>query len=290
MTASRLQRSIRQSVELSGFGMFTNCETRLRFLPAATGRGIVFRRDDLPGAPEIPASLDYLDSTERRTSLAKGPARVELTEHVLAALAGLQIDNCTVELDAGEVPGMDGSCREFVDALQSAEIVEQDAPRRQIVIDQKQIVEDEHRSASVAIQPYHGAGLVITYQLDYGPSSPIPPQMLTEEVTPERFANEICFARTFVLESEVAALRAQGYGTHVTAKDLLVFGPEGVIDNQLRRPDECVRHKILDCIGDLALLGGDLRGHVTAWRSGHRLNQRLAEQIRRHAASEATAA
>lgn len=279
MRASRLQRSIRQPVGLSGVGLFTNCDTRLRFLPAEVDRGIVFRRVDLPNSPEVPASLDYLESTERRTSLVKGPARIELTEHVLAALAGLRIDNCTIEIDAAEVPGMDGSCREFVEALQSAGIVDQDAPRRQIVIDRKMSVEDDGSRASAAIQPHYGTGLVITYHLDYGSRSPIPPQTRTVKVTPEEFVKEICFARTFILESEVVALRAQGYGARTTTQDLLVYGPDGVIDNQLRRPDECVRHKILDCIGDLALLGCDVRGHITAWRSGHRMNQRLAEEI-----------
>jgi UDP-3-O-acyl-N-acetylglucosamine deacetylase len=103
--------------------------------------------------------------------------------------------------------------------------------------------------------------------------------MLTVEITPESFVRDICEARTFVLESEVAALKQQGYGPRVTERDLLVFGPEGVIGNELRWADECVRHKILDCVGDFALLGCDLVGHVSAWRSGHRLNQTLAAKI-----------
>ena len=123
-------------------------------------------------------------------------------------------------------------------------------------------------------------GLAITYQLDYGDRSPIPPQNLTIEITPESFVREIAFARTFVLESEVAALQAAGYGRRVTHQTLLVFDANGrVIDNELRAPDEPVRHKILDCIGDFALIGADLRGYFNAYRSGHRHNHDLVRRI-----------
>ncbi len=277
----RQQRSIARSAEVSGFGLFSGSDARLRFLPAEPDAGIVFRRVDLPGAPEIPASLDFVETTARRTSLVKDGARVELTEHVLAALAGLQIDNCVVEIDAPEVPGMDGSCREFVTALLAADLVEQDRPRARLEVDRQICVADDETEASVCIKPYHGRELALTYHLDYGRRSPIPPQMLTFQLTPETFVLEICDARTFVLESEVAALKAAGYGARVTPRDLLVFTADGgVLDNRLRMPDECVRHKILDCLGDLALLGCDLAGHVTAWRSGHRMNQLLASKIR----------
>ena len=133
--------------------------------------------------------------------------------------------------------------------------------------------------ADVSVRPCLIEGLIVTYHLDYGSSSPIPPQTLTVEVTPEFFLQEIAFARTFVLESEVHALRAAGYGARVTEQDLLVYGENGVIGNQLRATDECVRHKILDAIGDFALLGCDLHGHITAWRSGHSLNQQLALKL-----------
>ena len=123
--------------------------------------------------------------------------------------------------------------------------------------------------------------LVISYELDYGPRSPIKPQLLTFEYTPETFVANIAFARTFILETEVAALKAQGYGTRVTEKDLLIFGENGVIGNAMRTADECVRHKILDCIGDFALLGRDIHGHVRAYRSGHNLNHAISQEILR---------
>ncbi len=129
-------------------------------------------------------------------------------------------------------------------------------------------------------RPMNNNGLAITYQLDYGNRSPIPPQNLTVEITPESFVRDIAFARTFVLDSEVAALQAAGYGRRVTHQDLLVFDANGrVIDNELRAPDEPVRHKILDCLGDFALIGTELRGYFNAYRSGHRQNQDLVRRI-----------
>lgn len=287
--AERRQRTLTRNAEVHGFGLFSGVDVCLRFHPAPEETGIVFRRVDLKGQPDLPVSLEFLESTHRRTSLVRENARVELTEHVLAALAGLQIDNCLIEINAPEVPGVDGSCRPFVEGLLSAGIEEQDADRKTLRIDQMLEVEDDRGEANVKIQPHLSDHLVISYYLDYGKNSPIPPQTFTIDVTPESFLKEIAFARTFVLESEVAMLRAAGYGTRVTEKDLLVYGEHGVIGNTLRAPDECVRHKILDAIGDFALLGCDLRGHVSAYRSGHHLNQQLAQKIATSSAGQSPA-
>ena len=121
--------------------------------------------------------------------------------------------------------------------------------------------------------------LVISYELDYGPRSPIKPQLLTFEFSPEAFVTSLAFARTFILESEIAVLKGQGYGSRVTPADLLIFGASGVVGNQLRANDECVRHKILDCIGDFALLGCDVHGHFRAFRSGHNLNHEICRRV-----------
>lgn len=284
----RRQRTLKRIAEITGFGLFSGEDVCCRFHPAPENTGIVFRRVDLPGQPDLPAQLSYLESTERRTSLVSGGARVELTEHVLAALAGLQIDNCLIEIDAAEVPGVDGSCRPFVEALLAAEIVEQSAARQVLRVQEPCRVQTRDGIADVSIRPCLWEGLIVTYHLDYGRSSPIPPQTLTVEVTPDMFLQEIAFARTFVLESEVHALRTAGYGQRVTEKDLLVYGKTGVIGNTLRAADECVRHKILDAIGDFALLGCDLHGHITAWRSGHHLNQQLALKLEASARESAS--
>lgn len=275
----RRQRTLKRIAEITGFGLFSGVDVCCRFHPAPENTGVVFRRVDLPGQPDLPARLSHLESTERRTSLVRGEARVELTEHILAALAGLQIDNCLIEIDAAEVPGVDGSCRPFVEALLAAGTEEQSASRRILRIKEPGSVQTRDGLSDVSIRPCLTEGLVVTYHLDYGRRSPIPPQTLTVEVTPASFLKQIAFARTFVLESEVNTLRAAGYGQRVTNKDLLVYGKHGVIGNTLRASDECVRHKILDAIGDFALLGCDLHGHVTAWRSGHYLNQQLALKL-----------
>lgn len=252
---------------------------KVRFLPDRENSGVRFQRVDLPGTRPIPATLEHVVPRQRRTAISNGEATVELVEHVMAALGGLQIDNCLVQLDAVECPGADGSSLGFVQSLLDAGIVEQSAPRDVLVIRQPARCAADGNHSEITAGPCFRRTLVISYELDYGPRSPIKPQLLTFDFSPEAFVANLAYARTFVLETEVAALKAQGYGTRVTEKDLLVFGNSGVIDNALRAEDECVRHKILDCIGDFALLGCDLHGHFRAFRSGHNLNHSICRQI-----------
>ena len=276
----RSQRTLRQAVETQGVCLFTGTDARLRFLPAPADHGIVFQRIDVASSAPIPARIEFVTSTLRRTAIARDGVQVEMIEHVMAALAGLQIDNCLIEIDGPEVPGFDGSCREICNLLLAAEAVEQDRTREVISLLMPVQVSAEDGEVDVVARPMNNNGLAITYQLDYGDRSPIPPQNLTIEITPESFVRDIAFARTFVLESEVAALQAAGYGRRVTHQTLLVFDANGrVIDNELRAPDEPVRHKILDCIGDFALIGADLRGYFNAYRSGHRHNHDLVRRI-----------
>jgi UDP-3-O-acyl N-acetylglucosamine deacetylase len=275
----RLQRTIERPAEVRGVGFLSGADIRLRFLPADDSAGIAFQRTDLTGTAPIPARLDFVVPRQRRTAITLGGATVEMTEHVLAALAGLQIDNCLVQLDGPEPPGGDGSSLHFVRALLDAGIVEQTAPRDVLVVRQECRVNGEQDGSEVTAAPVLRHSLVITYALDYGPRSPIRPQTMTCEVSPELFITHLAYARTFVLQEEAAALKAQGYGTRITEKDLLIFGPDGVIGNELRSVDECARHKLLDCIGDFALLGCDLHGHFRAYRSGHALNHALCRQV-----------
>lgn len=283
----RLQRTIGRASELKGVALFSGADVTMRFLPACPGHGIAFRRVDCPGSHSIPARLEYAVPRHRRTAIEHQGVVVELTEHVLAALAGLQIDNCLVQLDAPEPPCCDGSSVAFVDALLQAGIVEQDELRESFTVQSPVSVRDDNGDAEISAKPLSRRTLAITYHLDYGVRSPIVPQTLTVEISPETFLGELAFARTFVLESEIAALRERGYGQRTSTSDLLVFGQNGVIENQLRADDECVRHKILDCLGDFALLGCDLYGHFNAYRSGHHLNR---EMLRRLKASHSTAA
>ena len=275
----RRQRTIARPAEFHGFGFLTGADVALRFLPDDEHAGIRFQRVDLSGTNPIPATLEHVVARQRRTAISNGEATVELIEHVMAALAGLQIDNCLVQLNAPEAPGADGSSLGFVHSLLEAGIAEQTAPRDVLVIRQPSRSSASGNHAEITAGPVFRRTLVISYELDYGPRSPIKPQLLTFEFSPESFVANLAFARTFVLESEVAALKAQGYGSRVTEKDLLIFGSGGVIGNELRATDECVRHKVLDCIGDFALLGCDVHGHFRAYRSGHNLNHAICRQV-----------
>ncbi len=287
----RSQRTISRAAEVTGFGFLTGADVRLTFHPAAANHGIAFLRTDCDSAP-IPARVEHVAPRQRRTALSYRGVTVELVEHVLAALAGLQIHNCLVTLNAPEPPGLDGSCRPFAEALWDAGIVDQGVPREAMTIHHAVRAGSLEQRQWVDAMPVGAdAGFTVEYTLDYGPQSPIQRQSARYLVTPEIFLREICWARTFILESEVAALRSQGYGQRVTAGDLLIFGARGVIDNALRADDECARHKLLDCIGDLALIGCDLRGTVSAFRSGHQLNAETVRQLQQsHAAQLAPVA
>jgi UDP-3-O-[3-hydroxymyristoyl] N-acetylglucosamine deacetylase len=283
----RYQRTVLRPAEVQGIGYVTGATVRLRFMPAPPSTGVIFVRTDLGPQALLPATVDRVTGTSRRTTLGSPPLQVGIVEHVLSALAGLRIDNCFVELDAPEPPGLDGSALTFVEALRGAGALLQKARRPVWVVDSKIIV--EHQGATLAIHPGTSDQLKISYHLDYGLRSPIVRQSHTVVVTPQSFANEIAPCRTFLLEEEAYELRRQGIGLKNTVKDLLVFGESGPLETKLRFGDEPARHKILDLIGDLALLGCDLRGHVVAYRSGHPLNVELVRRLNAQQARGQTA-
>jgi len=183
-----------------------------------------------------------------------------------------------VELNAPEPPGLDGSALRFVEALRQAGAVLQPARRAVCQVDAPVIV--SQNGATLALHPGAEDELKVSYALDYGLHSPIARQLCTQRVTPQNFLNDVASSRTFILESEAEELRRQGLGARTTAADLLVFGRRGPIDNRLRFADEPARHKILDIIGDLSLLGRDLYGHLVAYRSGHPLNIELVRKLK----------
>jgi UDP-3-O-acyl N-acetylglucosamine deacetylase len=282
--SERFQRTIARPAEVRGTGFLTGADVRLRFLPAPPSSGVVFVRTDLRPRAHVPAHVSQVTGTHRRTTLGRPPAQVSLVEHVLAALAGMRIDNCLVELNAPEPPGLDGSARAFVEALNGAGPVVQ--PERRPVWCVESPVALEAGGASLALCPAAG-GLTVSYFLDYGPGSPIPRQLYTLEVTPSAFAQEVAPCRTFLLEAEGEELRRQGLGPRTTTADLLVFGPQGPIGNRLRFADEPARHKVLDLVGDLSLVGADLCGHAVAYRSGHPHNVELAHALYQRLAAPA---
>ncbi len=275
--ATRRQRTLAQYAGVSGIGFITGAEIALSFLPAPEDTGIVFRRTDLASRPEIPAHISNVTGTNRRTTLGNGTDQVSLVEHVMAALAGLRIDNCIVELNAQEPPGMDGSSAPFVEVLLAAGIKPQNAIRNICSVTAPCGISTGQ--ASITLHPGTQPGLRISYFLDYGPDALLSRQVATFDLDPASFERNIAPCRTFILESEAALLKAQGLGSRTTPKDLIIFGANGPIDNTLRFADEPARHKILDIIGDLALLGIELAGHLVACRSGHPLNVALGQTL-----------
>lgn len=278
------QHTILKETELSGRGLFTGFPVKARFRPAPAGSGVTFVRSDQPEPVRISARLENLTKRARRTSLRNGTLSVETVEHCLAAIRGLDIDNVEVDLDNAELPAGDGSSQQFVDALTRAGVAEQDAERVNInIADPIRATEGD---AELVIWPGEENQLDIIYELDYGPDSPIGRQFHHYTVSADSFPREIAPARTFVTDAEAAELRAAGMGTHLAYSDILVIGRDGPIENEYRFPNECVRHKILDLVGDLMLAGAFVCGKIYARKSGHSLNHELVRKIRDWKASE----
>jgi UDP-3-O-[3-hydroxymyristoyl] N-acetylglucosamine deacetylase / 3-hydroxyacyl-[acyl-carrier-protein] dehydratase len=275
----RAQRTIKNPTEVSGRGLFTGAESTLRVRPAEPYSGITFIRTDQPLPVRIPAHVQNVSKRARRTALKNGAVTVETVEHCLSACSGLEIDNLEIDMTGDELPAGDGSSLLFVNMLQEAEPCDQEAECEQFVI--PEVIRVADRDAElIALPPLNNVDqLEVFYDLDYGEDSPIGRQVLSINVTQERFLKDIAPARTFVLQAEAEWLRENGLGTHLSYSDIVVFGDDGPIQNELRFPNECVRHKILDLVGDLALLGKRISGRIYARKSGHALNHELVRAI-----------
>lgn len=250
--------------------------------PAPEDAGITFVRGDVQLSPAIPASVEHRIESPRRTVLTKDGVNVEMTEHVMAALAGLRVDNCEVCVSGPELPGLDGSSLAYVEAIQAVGVQAQSSLRPRLIVTENTRINDDD-GGWIEARPLgkrDRLGMHVQYRLDYGINHIIGRQTYRTLVTPDKFVAEIAPARTYLLKEEAEWMRQQGLGTRVTYQDLLVFAdPEGVLENELRFEEECVRHKILDVIGDLALSGFDLIGNFVAYRSGHRLNAMLVKAL-----------
>jgi UDP-3-O-[3-hydroxymyristoyl] N-acetylglucosamine deacetylase/3-hydroxyacyl-[acyl-carrier-protein] dehydratase len=271
------QRTIQNEAEVSGRGLFTGLPVTVRFKPAPPGHGIIFARSDQPEALPIAARLENLTKRARRTSLRNGTVAIETVEHCLAAAGGLFIDNLEIRLDNAELPAGDGSANPFVEALLQAGIVEQNQERQSFLITETVRVTDG--DAELVAWPGAENRLDIIYELDYGERSALGRQIHHYSLDHTTFASDIAPARTFVTDKEAEQLRAAGLGGHLTYQDILVIGADGPIQNQYRLPNECVRHKILDLLGDLMLVGGQLCGRIYARKSGHELNHELVRRL-----------
>ncbi|MCM8793115.1 MAG: bifunctional UDP-3-O-[3-hydroxymyristoyl] N-acetylglucosamine deacetylase/3-hydroxyacyl-ACP dehydratase [Candidatus Omnitrophica bacterium] len=272
------QKTIKREVELKGTGLHTGEEVRIKFKPASPDVGINFQRVDLPGKPFISATLNNIidiNKSPRRTSLRSNGGEVHTIEHLMAVLSILNIDNLYIEINGQEVPGMDGSAFPFLEILEEAGIESQDAPRKFFQI--REPIWLNEGEASIVILP--SQEFKISYLLSYDHHPYLRPQYLNFVVEREVFVKEIAPARTFCLEEEVEVLKNQGLGLGANYENTLVVGERGVLKNRLRFEDEFARHKVLDLIGDLYLLGYALKGHVIAIKSGHPLNIRLLPKI-----------
>jgi UDP-3-O-[3-hydroxymyristoyl] N-acetylglucosamine deacetylase / 3-hydroxyacyl-[acyl-carrier-protein] dehydratase len=278
--ASARQQTIRSEATLEGVGLHSGEQVRLRVLPAEPNRGIVFRRVDLDPPVEIPADIDLVVDTERGTTLGLGDVRIRTVEHLMAAISGLDIDNVVVEMDAEEPPAADGSAAPFVEMLRNAGIEEQSAVARIVRVDEPFSVEEGESSFVMA--PAAGFEVAATIEFDHPLVSR---QFGSFRIEPERFEREIAGARTFGFLREVEALRARGLALGGSVANAVVLTDEGLAEgSELRFADEFVRHKALDVVGDLALVGGRVEGRVVADRPSHRGNVALGRELRRRAA------
>ncbi len=284
VNTSRNQHTIATPCEVHGRGYWSGKQVRVVMNPAPVDTGICLVRSDLADAPSCSANVWHRQDASLRTNLVKGEARFQLVEHLMAALFGLEIDNCLVEIDAEELPGLDGSSGPFVDALRSAGLIIQSQIKSRFVVRDRIVVKSE--KGWIEATPSQDNQSTYEYRLSFDGPSTIKDQTYSIELSPHRFIREVAAARTFVTEDQASELRNQGVASHVTNKDLLVIGSTGPIGNKYRYPDECARHKVLDLIGDLALARLDLVGKFVSYRGGHNLNGQLAQRIAELAATQ----
>ncbi|MFT7119062.1 MAG: UDP-3-O-[3-hydroxymyristoyl] N-acetylglucosamine deacetylase [Flavobacteriales bacterium] len=294
------QTTIKGEITLSGVGLHTGKEVTLVFKPAPENHGYAFQRVDLEGNPVIEASANYVTDTKRGTTLDKRGVQINTCEHVLAALVGLEIDNCLIEIDSSEPPIMDGSSKFFIEALEKAGRVEQDQFREEYVVQENIYYKDEETGSEIILMP--ADSYQITTMVDFGTKV-----LGTQNATLHKisdFKKEIASARTFSFLHEIEMLMEHGLikgGDLNNAivyvdkelsdktteslkkafkKDNITIRPNGILDNlELHHPNEAARHKLLDVIGDLALIGHRIRGKVIATKPGHFVNTQFAKKM-----------
>jgi len=297
------QRTIKNPISLEGIGLHTGNLTRITFNPAPPDSGVKFTRSNLPGKPSVRADIDHVVDISRGTTLGNGDAKVYTVEHVLAAVSGLQIDNLNIEVESNEPPVGDGSALPFVEKLLEAGIESQNADRQYLVIDTTLSYSESDRSVDIVVTP--ADTFRITFMIDYK-NPALGTQYTTLIDLDTEFVKEFAPARTFCFLSEIEMLKNQGlikggglqnaiviYDSDLgqvevdrirkvlNLKDEAFVGKTGIInDIPLRFPNEPVRHKALDLIGDLFLIGVPIKGHILAARSGHKANVALVRQIK----------
>ena len=269
-----VQKTIARPVSVSGVGIHTGREVHLQLHPAPSDSGIRFRRVDC--GVEMPALASYVSSLELATTLGRDGAQVSTVEHLMAAIQVLGIDNLLVEINGPEVPILDGSALPYCRLLEAAGLAAQRTLRRIVAVIAPIEISDGG-GRSISITPY--PGLRVSYRIDFGEHA-IGAQSIDVEVTREAFERELASARTFALLRDVKRMLERGLALGGDEGNCIVFDEDGPINTALRYANEPVRHKALDAVGDLALIGAPISGHLTVERGGHALHMKLLEALR----------
>jgi UDP-3-O-[3-hydroxymyristoyl] N-acetylglucosamine deacetylase/3-hydroxyacyl-[acyl-carrier-protein] dehydratase len=278
MSRSARRNTIGGVATLGGIGLHLGADCSLTFRPAPSGQGVVFRRADRPGSAPVPASYELAQLSERRTVLGTGDDAFHTVEHVLAAVVACEIDDLTIELDAAEPPILDGSARPFFEALVAAGVVANGAAAEYLELSEPVRVID----GESVYEAFPASDLQLDVAIDF-PHPLIGRQCGSYTVTRESFARDLAGARTFGFVREVEALRAKGLIQGASTANAVVLDDVGLHDSELRWPDEFVRHKAMDIVGDLALAGRRIRARVVASKPSHRGTVTLVREMVRHA-------
>lgn len=268
----RNQHTIGKDVTYKGLGLHSGMPVTMTMHPAAPGTGIIFKRSDLPGGPEVPAQSRYITNTLRATTLEKGEGKVFTVEHVLSALYALQIDNCVIEMDSPEPPVGDGSAKTFCDMVEEAGVETQDEMIPILTLDTSAAVYEDNKF--ITALPYDGLRITFT---SINPHPLLGTQMRDVVIDHDSYMKEIAPARTIGFTWELEAMRKMGLGKGGTLENAVVYSETECL-SQLRFPDELVRHKILDILGDISLVG-PLHAHIIAVLGSHKLNAELSEKL-----------
>jgi UDP-3-O-[3-hydroxymyristoyl] N-acetylglucosamine deacetylase len=272
------QHTLQRSVSCQGVGLHTGRNVKITINPARENQGICFYRSDLRSKPAIPARVEQIVDTTLATTISNGQEKISTTEHLMAALHGAGIDNASIDIDAHEVPIMDGSAGPFINLLQQGGLKQQRALRKVLRITHPISLTDGDKS--IRIEPFQG--FKISGTIKFGDNKLLNEQSYSAELTPERFANELAKARTFGFVEQVEELWKNGLALGGNLNNVIAihWDRQSVLNEDgLRFDDEFIRHKMLDLIGDLALLGNPVLGHVIANRSGHSLHHSLMQAI-----------
>ena len=271
------QRTLKTVIRATGVGVHSGKKVFLTLRPAPTNTGIVFCRTDLENAPLIPAQAQYIGDTSLSTTLVNKEARISTVEHLLSALAGVGIDNAYIDVTASEVPIMDGSAGPFIFLIRSAGIEEQEAPKKFIRIKKKVAVVDEDKR--VVLEPYHGFKVTMEVDFDH-PAFNDQNKVVVLDFSSTSYVKEVSRARTFGFLSDFEFLRKNNLAKGASLANSIALDDFKVLNEDgLRYRDECVRHKVLDAVGDLYLLGHPVIGAFSGYKSGHNLNSKLLHAI-----------